>query len=258
VIFLKALSLYVNKESIIHSFDPMTKMAYIFMAVTVPFILPDLSVVFICMFTSLFLLLLGKVLHKMIPLFGFSFIVLLSIIVIQGMFMPENATVAFRIGPLTFYKEGLQYAALLCMRVIDILSAFSLLVLTTKPTDLIQVCVEKGLSPRIGYVMQSVLQIIPQMVATMNKISDAQRSRGMETEGNFLTRIRAFFPLLGPVVMNSFIQTRERAMALEVRAFNSPNTQTFLYPSPSHHLGRPLQILFLLIFMGAIVWRLIT
>ena len=227
---MKALTLYVDKKSIIHSFDPLTKIAYIIPAVLIPFILPFLSVVFVCMIVSLLLLLLGKVLLKTLPLFAFSFFVMLTIVVIQGMFMPGNSTEAFTFGPLTFYDEGLKYAALLCMRIIDILGAFSLLVLTTKPTDLIQTCVEKGLSPRIGYVMQSVLQIIPQMINTMNKISDAQSSRGMETEGNLLRRIRAFIPLLGPVVMNSFVQTRERAMALEVRAFNSPNKQTFLYP----------------------------
>lgn len=234
----------------------MTKMAYILAAVTIPFIMPDLGVVLTCMVISLFLLTIGKVLHKTLPLFGFSFIALLSIIIIQGMFMPGNHTKALTLGPLTFYVEGLRYAALLCMRVITILGAFSLLVLTTKPTDIIQVCVEKGLSPRIGYVMQSVLQIIPQMVATMNKISDAQRSRGMETEGSLLKRAKAFLPLLGPVIMNSLVQTRERAMALEVRAFNSPNKQTFLYPTPSHRFGRPLQILFLLSIIGSIVWRI--
>lgn len=250
------MSLYVDKKSIIHNFDPITKLFYILAAVFIPFILPINIVAFTCMVVSLLLLLVGRVLGKILPIFGFIFIILLSIIVIQGMFMPGNHTLLFHIGPLHFYREGLSYAALLCMRVIDIMSAFLLLVLTTKPSDLVQSLVERGLSPRIGYVINSVLQIIPQMVITLNKIADAQRSRGMETEGRLLQRVKAFFPLIGPVVMSSFIETKERAMALEVRGFNSKNRQTFLHESHVYPFRRVLQAFFVLVIILAIVWRI--
>ena len=49
-----------------------------------------------------------------------------------------------------------------------------------------------GFSPRFGYIVTSVFQIIPQMMGTMNTIMDAQRSRGLETEGNLRTRAKAF------------------------------------------------------------------
>jgi len=78
---------------------------------------------------------------------------------------------------------------------------------------------QKGLSPRIGYVVQSALQIIPQTLESADRIRDAQRARGLETEGRLLTRARAFLPLLLPVVLSSLVATEERAMALEVRGF---------------------------------------
>lgn len=53
------------------------------------------------------------------------------------------------------------------------------------------------------------------MSGTMNTIMDAQRSRGLETEGNLITRAKSFLPLISPVVMSSLINTRERAIALE-------------------------------------------
>lgn len=52
------------------------------------------------------------------------------------------------------------------------------------------------------------------MSGTMNTIMDAQRSRGLETEGNLITRAKSFLPLISPVVMSSLINTRERAIAL--------------------------------------------
>ncbi|HET7578894.1 MAG TPA: energy-coupling factor transporter transmembrane component T [Bacillales bacterium] len=255
---MKSMSLYVDRNSIIHSFDPITKLFYILAAVLVPFILPVNTVAFTCMVVSLLLLVVGKVIGKILPIFGFVFVILLSILVIQGMFMPGNHTLLFHVGPFNFYREGLSYAALLCMRVIDIMSAFLLLVLTTKPAELVQSLVEKGLSPRIGYVINSVLQIIPQMSATLDKIKDAQRSRGMETEGSLFNRTKAFFPLIGPVVMNAFIETKERAMALEVRGFNSTNQQTFLHERKVYPFRKVLQVLFVLIVIFAIVWRIVT
>ena len=249
-------TLYVDKNSIIHRFDPITKLFYIMAAVLIPFILPTHSVVLVCMVVSLLLLAAGKVLKNILPVFGFVSLILLSILVIQGMFMPGNQKLAFQVGSLHFYKEGLSYAILLCMRVIDIMSAFMLLVLTTKPDELVQALVEKGMSPRIGYVINSVMQIIPQMSSRLGKIKDAQRSRGMEMDGRLFTRMKAFFPLIGPVVMNSFIETKERAMALEVRGFNSTNKQTFLKERKVYPIRKGLQILFVGVVILAIVWRI--
>ena len=67
---------------------------------------------------------------------------------------------------------------------------------------------KSGFSPRFGYIINSVFQILPQMLAARDVIADAQRSRGMETEGNMLVRIKAFLPLISPVVMSSLINTR--------------------------------------------------
>mgnify|MGYP000155167031 CR=1 FL=1 len=63
------------------------------------------------------------------------------------------------------------------------------------------------------------------MMGTMHTITDAQRSRGMETEGNLLVRIKAFLPLISPVVMSALTATRERAIALEVRGFGSQRNE---------------------------------
>jgi energy-coupling factor transport system permease protein len=144
------------------------------------------------------------------------------------------------------------------MRVINIICAFSILILTTKPSDLIEELVRKGLSPKIGYVLSSVLQIIPQMVSTMDTITDAQRSRGMETEGKLFVRMKAFLPLIGPVVMNSLISTRERAMALEVRGFNSKVKKSFLNDEFKFKHGLLIRVIIIALIAAAILWRIIA
>ncbi len=225
---LETLSLYVEHDSLVHRVDPISKLLYILAAVAIPIILPVLTTALMVLLASIVVLLLGRILKKVIPLISVIVFVLLTILVIQGLFKAGNVTPLFGLGSLIFYKEGFYYALGVSLRVINIMLAFAILILTTKASDLFETLVRRGLSPRIGYVLSSVLQIIPQMQNTVGTITDAQRSRGLETEGSLAVRVKAFFPLIGPVVMSSLSQTRERSMALEVRGFSARVKKSFL------------------------------
>ena len=225
---MKTISLYEDLQTSIHRLEPLGKLLYIVMVLLLPVIWGHKIATVCCILLSISLLAAGKVIRKTLPIISFSLIVILTVVIIQGLFRAENETIMWQIGTLNFYREGLNFAFGIGLNVINLLLAFSILVLTTKPSDLIEALVKMGLSPKIGYVLSSVFQIIPQMSATMETITDAQRSRGMETEGKLMTRLKAFFPLIGPVVMNSLITTRERAIALEVRGFNSKKPKSFL------------------------------
>lgn len=243
---MKSISLYEDKNSVINMLAPMTKVIYIITALIVPFILSSRTISLAFIGISILILIIGKVLKKIVPIVGFSAIIVLSVIIIQGLFRAGNVTPLFSIGPAVFYKEGLLFALDIGINILNILLSFSVLVLTTKPSDLVEDFVRIGLSPRLGYVLISVFQIIPQMTETMATITDAQRSRGMETEGNLITRIRAFFPLISPVVMSSLVNTRERAIALEVRGFNSKEKKTFL--NEEHKIRMDIVIRIILVF----------
>lgn len=135
----------------------------------------------------------------------------------------------FSIGVITFYREGVLFAVRIGCNILNMLLSFGIFVLTTSPQELVDELEKSGFSPKFGYIINSVFQILPQMMATRDVIADAQRSRGMETEGNMLVRIKAFLPLISPVVMSSLINTRERAIALEVRGFGRKQKKTWLY-----------------------------
>ncbi|MDP4162113.1 MAG: energy-coupling factor transporter transmembrane component T [Bacillota bacterium] len=253
---MKSISLYTDRKSVLHSLDPINKLYYIAFAIFIPIILPSIEISLACVALSFTLLISGKVFTKTMPAFGVVLFTLLTVILIQGLFRPGNATILFQAGPFTMYREGLLYASILSLRVINIVSSFMILVLTTSPSDLVDSLVRKGMSPRIGYVISSVFQIIPEMMAAMETITDAQRARGMETEGNLRVRIRAFFPLLGPVVLGSLINTKERAMALEVRGFNAKSPKTYLLDQKQYRFSTVIQWGILFVIGCAIVWRL--
>ncbi|HML38966.1 MAG TPA: energy-coupling factor transporter transmembrane component T [Bacillota bacterium] len=252
---MKTISLYIDKGSKLNRTAPESKILYIVTAISVPALLGIrwAGVGFILL--SAILLLSGKVLKRTLPLLGVSGFVLFTVLIIQGLFWHGNTVPLISFGPVVFYREGMNYALGILINIINILMSFCVLILTTKPSDMAENFVRRGFSPRFGYVFISIFQIIPQMTETMSTITDAQRSRGMETEGKLTVRIKAFIPLIVPVIMNSLINTKERALALEVRGFNNKKKKTFLNDEVKTAADKYIQIALLIVMIAAVVWR---
>ena len=254
---MSSMTLYVKRDSIIHNLDPLTKILFIFVSIAMTYIYPNLTFVIIVTTVSLLLLVTGRVFMKILPIIGISLVLILSIIVIQGLVHPSNETVLFKIGIATFYKEGLLNATLVATRVVNMISAFGVLILTTRPDELVERLIQKGLSPKIGYVFLSIFQLLPEMQSTMGKITDAQRSRGMETEGNLFVRMKAFFPLIGPVVLNSLNDTKERAIAIEMRGFSTKGKRTFIKEPKSYKYSTIINLLLITLLIATILGRIL-
>lgn len=252
---MKNISLYVDSGSYLTKLHPFTKALYIAAAVSMPLIAGRLWMFGVTIAASVILLLGGKLLRKVFPLIAFSFTILITIFLIHGLFHQGNVSVLFQIGPARFYKEGLLYALKIGLNILNMLLSFAVFVLSTKPAELVEELEKSGFSPRFGYIIGSVFQIIPQMSGTMNTIMDAQRSRGLETEGGLFVRAKAFLPLISPVVTSSLINTRERAAALEIRAFDSRQKKTFLSDRPAYAPDKFWRILIIAALLGTVLWR---
>lgn len=237
---MKSLSLYEDKKSFLNGLTAGCKAMYILAALAIPALCGRTSVSVGFIVLSILLLAQSKVLRKTVPILAVSGFVLLTVIVIQGMFRAGNETVVFSFGRFAFYQEGLYFAWGIAVNVLNIIFSVCILVLTTKPSDMIQSMVQRGFSPRIGYVFVSLFQLIPQMTDRMATITDAQKSRGMETDGNLWVRMKAFLPLISPVIMSSFIDTKERAVALEVRGFHAKGKKSFLEEFTPNPASKPL------------------
>ena len=254
---MKSISLYVDKDTYLTRMHPFTKLCYIFTAIVASLVAGKLWAFAAFIGISLVMLISGKIIRKVFPLIAFSFTILITIFLIHGLFNHENATLLFAAGPLKFYQEGMLYALRISLNVLNMLLAFAVFVLTTRPVGLVEDLERIGFSPKIGYVVSSVFQIVPQMSGTMNTIMDAQRSRGLETEGSLLTRANSFLPLISPVVMSSLINTRERAIALEIRGFEAGQKKTYLREDKMKNSDRIWCVILLLLIITAIAIRIL-
>lgn len=222
-------TLYLPRDSRLHHLHPLTKLALISLAIVAGATLPfTLWVIAVYLLILMPLAAWGKVL----PTFLRSSLLLiwpfaLSLTLIQGFFAPGEH-ILLQLGPLSLKLEGLQLAADYTARILVWLSAVILLMLITRPDQLMLALTERGLPRQIGYIILTALQIIPRFQQRAETILDSQRARGLETEGNLVKRLRALVPLVAPLILSSILELDERAIALEARGFTRAGPRTSL------------------------------
>jgi energy-coupling factor transport system permease protein len=253
----RGLSLYVRGRSPLHRAHPFTKGVLTLAAIALAYVAPSLPWVLAIGLVLVTLMTWAGVIRRFLVL-ALALLLPLTglLLVVQGLVNPANRTVLIPLGPLSLYREGIGIAILTAARLVDLVAATFLFSFTTRPADFAEALMQRGLSPRLGYVVQSALQIIPQTLETADRIRDAQRARGLETEGRILRRARAFLPLLLPVVLSSLVATQERAMALEVRGFGLPGPRIARYVVPDTAAQQALRWAFVLLVPLALAARI--
>ena len=173
---------------------------------------------------------------------------------IHGLLHPDNRTIAFAIGKLQFFQEGLVFSAVILLQLAAFLSSSLLFAYTTHPADLIAAISQSGAPPFLAYLLASPLLLLPALRERAHTIQAAQRARGLATQGSLLTRAKALFPLVFPLVLGALIEIEQRAIALEIRSFNVNSRKTFwriLTDSASQRLTRrvmALAVIFILLY----------
>jgi energy-coupling factor transport system permease protein len=153
----------------------------------------------------------------------------ISVVIVNVFFFPGGTSVLVRVGPFAATAEGLAFATEVLARLLAISGAVTLFYLTTSAADLVLDLERRGVPARVAFVANASVQTLPTMVERAALIADAQRARGLDTEGGILKRARGILPLVGPVLLGSIAEVEERAMALEARGFTRPGKRTLLW-----------------------------
>jgi energy-coupling factor transport system permease protein len=153
-------------------------------------------------------------------------LLLTSILVVNGLFFPGATDRLLTLGPLSVTSEGLSFGLISAGRILVAFMAMVLFLFTTLADDLMEALISRGASHRIAFVVLSAVQMVPRMQARAGSILDAQQARGLSVQGSFIKRLRALVPLIGPVLLGSLIDVRERTFALEARGFGARPDRT--------------------------------
>jgi len=252
-------TLYIPRSSELHALHPLTKIAMMGVFFVAAATLPNLWWLLALYILGLLpLAACGRVFQPFLKsnallIWPFA----LSLFLIQG-FFAHGEHVLLQLGPLSLKEEGLWLAAHFTVRLLVWLGAATLMMIVTRPDKLMLALIERGMPRQIAYIILTALQIIPRFQDKAQGILDAQRSRGLETEGSLIHRLRMLVPLVAPLILGSILELDERAIALEARAFSrhGPRTSlTELADSKSQSVLRWVCLLVMLALIAAWIVR---
>ena len=159
------------------------------------------------------------------------FTAVLNLIYIKG-------TPLVTIWKITIYREAVETAVFMVLRIAMLIMGTFLLTYTTSPIRLTD-GLESLLSPlkklhapvhELAMMMASALRFIPTLIEETDKIMSAQKARGADFEsGGLLQRAKALIPILVPLFISAFRRADELATAMECRCYSGGEGRTKLH-----------------------------
>lgn len=218
------LFLYLDRDSPVHRLDPRTKLFLMLgsFAVAVLFFAP----------TPLLLLLgvllvygaLGRALGNLRRVW----VLLLSIaavsIVSWSIFAGGSTPLIWRAT-----REGLIYGIAAAVKIVAMIISGLVFLSTTKTEEIVLGLIRLRVPFQAAFAFSLAIRMVPTIIGTAVTVTEAQRSRGLDTEsGGPLARLHTYIPLLVPIFLHTLRNTDQLARALESRGFGARRERTSL------------------------------
>lgn len=159
----------------------------------------------------------GKAFNKF---FAYALAILLLLLALNALLI-KRGSVFFNIYGLSFYEEGFFFGLTTAMRLL-LLSFSVLLFFASIPLpDFVKFLQQAGLPSSLVLVLLLTLHFLEQLPDRINQIFVAQEARGAPIRAGFISRLKAFFVILSPLVLSSIVESIDRGTALELRGFLS-------------------------------------
>jgi energy-coupling factor transporter transmembrane protein EcfT len=163
--------------------------------------------------------------------------VVVAVVLVAALTRPGTHVVAV-LGPFDVTTEGLDFAARMTLRLLVMAGALVLFGLTTPVRSVVADLERRGVAPGLTYAVAATLDAVPQMLERGRTIRDAQRARGLDTEGSVGARLRGVLPLAAPAVLGAIHDVEAQALALETRGFGRPGKRHVLWAPPDSSVER--------------------
>ncbi len=178
------------------------------------------------------------------------------IFLVQAFLIPGGRDV-FTFGFLKIREQGLQTAIYLSFMVMDIAGIFVWFFQGTETKEIASALESSGMNYKATYVFVSTLQMIEVLGKNSKTIMNAQKARGVETEGNVFVRTKAFLPTLVPLILGAVISSEEKSLTLYARGFSVQGEKTHVFKLEKSGWEKPVLIVSIVITVLVFAGRLI-
>jgi energy-coupling factor transport system permease protein len=224
---------YVHRHSIIHDLNPLTKLLWSVVVLFLALILDSPWYLIAIIISVMIVGAIGKVGKETLVYMGGLLAISVVVFLFQVLFR-QGGEVYFTIFPsswpvvggwLPVTEVGVLYGIAMSLRVMCIVSPFSVILSTTQPRDIIMALVEKLHVPYdFAFLFTTTLRFIPVVAAEVNTISQAQRSRAYPIEGwNPIRKIQALIPISMPIVFIAIEKADRLGLCMDLRGYGSKN-----------------------------------
>jgi energy-coupling factor transport system permease protein len=206
---------YTRQDSIIHRLDPRAKLFMSLVSAIVSLVFLEILPLLIILTILLPLLAAAKSLRRWLRSMRGLSILLLFILVFNTLLSPAP-------NPLT-------YSIALTLRLVALMTSFSLFFLTVHPDELSQALIQMRVRFEFAFAMSMAMRYVPTLAQEAYAIMDAQKARGVELDkGNPLKRIRNIVPIIVPLIIVSIRRALSIAESMESRGFGACPKRTYM------------------------------
>ncbi len=181
----------------------------------------------------------------------------LSLLVMHGLFFPEGRTVLAEWGVARVTAEGLAFALERAAQLGAVVLALLVFSFSVSVPDLVAVLSSRGVHGRFAFVLASTLTLLPAITSRVERIRQAQESRGLVVRRGLLHRAAAFRLQAVPLVLSLIEDAGTRTAALEARGFSNPGPRTSYRDVPDPRGQRVLRAALLAAAAAAVAARLL-
>lgn len=250
--------LYAESDSVINRLDPRTKIIGVFVVFAISVIFTNPLFLGPLFFMIITISLLGGVPFSKVAILlkSLSVLVVLSLVMWPLLYHPGKEI--FRYGSIYITDLGIAYGVGMAFRILNMVIAPIILMLTTRQRELILGLRGVGLPQKAAFALATTFRFLPMVVGTGNGIIEAQRSRGLDTnKGNIFIRMKNYAAILGPLIINSLRTAQQLAFAVESKAMSSTAKRTTFRPLHFSKLDTNIMISYGVLMLVVIILRVL-
>ena len=226
---------YFPGDSVVHRIDPRMKLLLVISVIVAIFLASSWIGYLAILGFLVFTIIMSRVNIKFVArgLKPLWFIIVLTFVLNTFFYAEGNIIASWWIFKIS--QEGLYNAIRLAVRLVFLITATTMLTLTTSPIALTD-GMERLMKPlklirfpvhELAMMMTIAMRFIPTLLEETDKIMKAQTARGAEFDsGNVLKRAKGMVPLLVPLFVSAFRRADELAFAMESRCYNGGEGRT--------------------------------